>query len=572
VPVLVPTQSLNSPPSFPLRYLFLLAGLVSGAAVLCCYSLGIVNLHYDGVARLNIARRILDHPVPHYSHLGTVWLPLHHLLLLPWVQSDFLWSTGLAGSIISALAFCAACYCLFALSHWTHGSEWAGVLSAGAFALNPNILYLQSTPLGEMLYIALFLAALLALVKFAGQDSAGSALACGGCVLLASLTRYDGWVLVPLGAIVVLAASFSGPKPARQQLWALAVYSATAASGIAGWLIYNQAAFNDPLAFLRGEYATQRNISRIIAEAGLQSYPPQGDALKALAYYGEAVRLGAGDVLLIGGGLGFCTVLWWRGWRNPALWPGIICFLLPPAFYVVNVARGSGIIFVPSLPPFGILNVRYTALFVPGLCLFLPGIVTTLVHAVRRVARLNWLSGVTGAKCGVGALLAVLLISGISQVMRGIGGAAFVREATVNGFERKQTDYQAATFFRSQYDGQPILIDLGQHGIIPQQARIRLINLVHEATAWEPALARPSRFVGWIVEQEGDGVWRFPVNKQELEEHFEMVFEATGAFEKPLRIYRRSLKAGSGKPSLCGLFGLPSPDVRLDSAESGMML
>ena len=108
----------------------------------------------------------LDHPVPHYSHLGTVWLPLQHLLLLPFVQNDFLWSTGLAGSIVSALAFCAACYCLFELSRLLHGSEWAGVLSAAAFVVNPNILYLQSTPLGEMLYIALFLAALLALVKF----------------------------------------------------------------------------------------------------------------------------------------------------------------------------------------------------------------------------------------------------------------------------------------------------------------------------------------------------------------------------------------------------------------------
>jgi hypothetical protein len=123
--------------------------------------------------------------------------------------------------------------------------------------------------------------------------------------------------------------------------------------------------------------------------------------------------------------------------------------------------------------------------------------------------------------------------------MHGSRGVAFVQEAYVNGFERKQTDYQAAAFFRTDYDGQPILVDLGQHGIIPQQARIRLRNLVHEATAWDAALARPSLFVGWIVEQEGDGVWKFPVNRQDLEGQFEKVFEVTGPFEKPLRIYRR---------------------------------
>lgn len=535
----VPTDSLISQRSVLLRNSVLPTVLVSLAAVFCSYHAEILNLHYDGVARLNIARRVLDHPVPHYSHLGTVWLPLQQLLLLPWVQNDFLWSSGLAGSIISALAFCAACYCLFELSRMLHGSEWAAILSTAAFGLIPNILYLQTTPLGEMLYIALFLAALLALVRFAEQLSVSSAVACGGCVLLATLSRYDGWLLVPLGATFALTATLYGERPVRRSALAIAVYSAIAISGIAGWLVYNQVAFNDPLAFLRGEHATQRNIGRIVKEAGLVQYPPQGDTLKALNYYVEAARLGAGDLLLISGGLGFFTVLWWRSWKDPALWSGVLCLVLPPAFYIVNMVRGSGIIFVPDLPPYGILNVRYTALFIPGLCLFLPGIVTTLVHAVRRVGSLDWLSGVTGAKCGVGAILTVLFISGTWQVMHGIGGIPFVQEAYVNGFERKQTDYQAAAFFRTHYDGQPILIDLGQHGIIPQQARIRLTNLVNEATAWGPALAKPSLFVGWIVEQEADGVWNFPVNRQDLEGEFEKVLEVTGPFEKPLRVYRR---------------------------------
>ena len=536
-----PTESLSlsSRRSFPLRHLFLVASLTGLAAVLYSYGAGILNLHYDGVARLNIARRVLDHPAPHYSHLGTIWLPLQHLLLLPWVQNDFLWSTGLAGSIISALAFSAACCCLFELSRRMHGSEWAAGLSVAAFGLNPNVLYLQSTPLGEMLYIALFLAALLALVKFVEEASVASAVACAGWVLLASLTRYDGWFLAPLGAVIPLVATFRSPRPTRRLLLMIATYSAIATSGMAGWLIYNQSAFGDPLAFMKGEYATQHNISRIVADSGMERYPPQGNALNALAYYLEAARLGAGGLLLIAGGLGFFTVVWWRGWKKPALWPGILCFLFPPAFYIFNLMRGTGIIYVPRFPPHGILNVRYAALLIPGLCLFLPGIVTTLVHAIRQAGRLTWLSGETGAKWGVGAVLAALVTSSVWQLTRGMTGVAFVREAYVNGFERRQTDYQAAAFFRTHYDGQRILIDLGQHGIIPQQARIPLIKLVNEATGWQSALTRPSLFVSWIVVQEGDGVWKFPVNNQDLEAHFEKVFEATSPFEKALRVYRR---------------------------------
>ena len=540
----VPTESLSSHQSSPLRHLSWAVGVASLGAVLFSYNSGILDLHYDGVARLNIARRVLDHPVPHYSHLGTVWLPLQHLMLLPWVQNDFLWSTGLAGTIISVLAFWAACYCLYGLSLLTHGSQWAGVLSVAAFALNPNILYLQSTPLGEMLYIALFLAALLALVKLCDQVTVGSALTCGGCVLLASLTRYDGWVLAPLGAALVSTVTICDKRLGRESAFAITVFTFIASSGIAGWFVYNQAAFNDPLAFLRGEYATERNIGRIVKESGLYMYPPRGNMLKALNYYVEAARLGAGDILLIAGTLGFCTVLWWRSWKQPALWSAILCFLVPPVFYIINMVRGSGIIFVPSLPPHGILNVRYTALFIPGLCLFLPGIVTTLVYTFRLVGGLNWLSGVTGAKSGVGAVLAILFSSAVWQALQGMNGVAFVREAYVNGFERKQTDYQAAAFLRSHYDGERILMDLGQHGIIPQRARIPLNHLVNEATAWESALARPSAFVGWIVQQEGDGVWRFPVNKEDLDQKFERVFEVTSTLEKPLRVYRKRPSQG----------------------------
>lgn len=500
---------------------------------------GILNLHYDGVARLNIARRVLDHPVPHYSHLGTVWLPLHQLLLLPWVQNDFLWSTGLAGSIVSGLAFWAACYCLFELSCLTHGSEWAGVLSAGAFAVTPNILYLQSTPLGEMLYAALFLAALLAQAKLAEKSTVALAVACGGFTMLASLTRYDGWLLVPLGAAGILGPALVSRRNVRQLSLLLTAYVLVAVSGIAGWLLYNRVAFGDPLAFVKGEHATERNIERIVEESGLQSYPPIGNTLTALAYYIEAARMGAGDFLLFAGGLGFFTAVAARSWKNPALWPGSLCFLLPPAFYVANMVHGSGIIFVPALPPRGILNVRYSALFIPGLCLFLPGIVTTVVHAARQASGLRWLSGAVGAKWGVGALLAAVSASGALQMRRGITSVACVREAYVNGFERRQAEYRAATFLRAQYDGQPILMHVGQHGIIPQQARIPLANFVSEATAWGQTLAHPSQFVEWIVEQEGDGVWELLVDRKDLEGRFETVFEAASPFEKLLRIHRR---------------------------------
>jgi hypothetical protein len=517
---------------------------VSLVAASFCHLTGILNLHYDGVAHLNIARRVVDHPLPHYSHLGTVWLPLQHLLLLPWVQSDFLWSQGLAGTIVSVSAFWAACYYLFRLSACAYSQQWAGFLSVGAFALNPNLLYLQSTPLGEMLYIALFLAAMFHLLRVAERPGA-SVVPAGTAVLLASLTRYDSWLLVPFGALLLLSVQFQRHEKWKPCLFRTLKFCLVATLGIAGWLIYNQVAFDDPLSFARGEYSTQRNVRRIIREAGLSQYPPFQNVVNAVNYYGQAVVLSAGAPLVVLGSLGFVLFAWRRP-ATPAFWVLGSCFLLPPVFYIANMVRGTGIIYIPSLPPYGILNVRYAGLFLPGLCLLVPAAVEGLFQGLRffvqrlRLKNQPDSSGLDRVKHQFGFLvLAGLLFFWVFQGTQGEEAITFYHEARVNGLDRKQADFQAATFLKAHYDGKRLLMDLGQHGIVPQQCRIPLIKIINEATDWKTALTRPSLFVSWIIVQEGDGVSTFPINWSDVHQHFKLSFRAVGPFEKPLDIYRR---------------------------------
>jgi hypothetical protein len=520
--------------------------LISLAAASFCYFSGILNLHYDGVAHLNIARRIIDHPVPHYSHLGTVWLPLQHLLLLPWVQSDFLWSQGLAGTIVSVSAFWAACFYLFRLSVSAHSNRWAGFLSVAAFVLNPNVLYLQSTPLGETLYIALLLASTFQLVRLLEQPGA-SVLPAAITVALASLARYDGWLLVPWGTFLLILA-----KPYRQEnwksrCWRVSRFLLVASLGIGSWLLYNQIAFQDPLAFTRSEYSTRKNIRQIVAEAGLSAYPPFENASTAFRYYVQAALWSVGLPLAGLGCLGFALFAR-RNWAALRFWALAFCFIVPPVFYIANMIRGTGIIYVPALIPYGILNVRYTGLFLPGLCLFVPGGVEFLFQGWRFLIRQlrsrheDKFAGEPVRRRFGASVLAGLLFFWSFQAMHGKNTIAFYQEARVNGLERKQCDFQAAEFLRAHHDGERLLMDVSQHGIIPQQCRIALINTINEATDWDAALRNPSLFVSWIVVQDGDGVSNFPLNWTDVHRHFDLVFRAEGPFEKPLSIYRKSSK------------------------------
>ena len=73
----------------------------------------------DAVAHLHIARRVFDARLPRLTELGSVWLPLPHILLLPFVQVYSWWANGLAGVIPSALAYMAACAGIYRLArHW----------------------------------------------------------------------------------------------------------------------------------------------------------------------------------------------------------------------------------------------------------------------------------------------------------------------------------------------------------------------------------------------------------------------------------------------------------------------
>jgi len=521
--------------------------LLSLGALAFCFLLGISNVHYDGVAHLNIARRVFDHSQPQWNLLGTVWLPLQHLLLLPLVQSDWLWKTGMAGSLVSLLSFWLACWFLYQLAlDLYQAKEWAWVTLA-VFALNPNLLYLLTTPLGEMLYVAWMLGFFLYLGRFLERGRTPDLRRTAWMAALASLVRYDGWLLVLFGGgLLIWAAVRLRPGWRRFFHW-LVLYGSIAGSGIFSWLLYNWLACHDPLAFLKGEYATQTRIGRILVEAGLNQFPPYHHYLMSFRYFQEASSLSAGSRLFFLGVAGFLlyAVLRFREKRWPVL---LLLFLLPPLYYSHNLFRGTGIIFVPTLPPYGILNVRYTALFLPALCLFLPAlgfILLGLLPALKKGAKGLSSGGRDWARiCSLGMVL--ILTAWISNqywkwLYMGRFGIAFWQEAYVNGLERKTAEFQTAEFLQKNFDGKPILMDVSEHGMIPQQTGLPLKSFINETEypRWEQAIRSPETMVDWIIVQEDDSIWQALQSTKGLQEQFQPVFIGRGPFEVPIHVYRR---------------------------------
>src|SRR5215470_14104442 len=119
--------------------LALLSSVASIAAFLFYYRHGTILLYGDAVAHLNIARRVFDSRTPGLFQLGTVWLPLPHLLDVPFIWNNWLWRTGIGASIPSMLAYVMGTLGVYRLVRGL-ASRSAAWIAALIFALNPNLI------------------------------------------------------------------------------------------------------------------------------------------------------------------------------------------------------------------------------------------------------------------------------------------------------------------------------------------------------------------------------------------------------------------------------------------------
>lgn len=321
--------------------------LASLTSVLFFYYRGELLQFGDAEAHLNIARRILDSPDPGINQIGTVWLPLPHLLMLPFAAVTRWWQLGFAGSIASPFCFIAAAVLFFRSLRLLFGPV-AAAAGTAVLVLNPNGLYLQAIPMTE----PVFLAALCGLLYC---TLTARPVAAGLCAVAAVWTRYDGWFLLPFCALYFL----------RIGGWRAALrFSLIAGSGPVLWFAHNRWQFGDALDFYRGPYSAR-------AIQGDHYYPGLHDWTTAIYYFFTAVRLVNGWPLLLFGAAGATLALARRRW-----WP-VLLLSLAPIFYLWSMHSSGVPIFVPSLWPHGWYNTRYALSALPLLALGVAALVST---------------------------------------------------------------------------------------------------------------------------------------------------------------------------------------------------
>ena len=217
-------RSIAEPPTPKIarRVLWLaLAGSIAcGAGAAWHYaSLQLTLSHYDARAHLVVARRVIDSLTPGWRQLGSVWLPLPHLLnVFPSIW-DWSYRTGAFAVAMSVVVFGAGLATLARCLVLRTGSIVAALIAPALALANPNVLYLQSTPMTEPMLFGLALMSIAAVDAWLRDPSRARAGRAGAVLVALVLTRYEGWFVA--GALVTLAIALSWLRrsPGVQKVW-----------------------------------------------------------------------------------------------------------------------------------------------------------------------------------------------------------------------------------------------------------------------------------------------------------------------------------------------------------------
>jgi hypothetical protein len=496
----------------------LLAALASAGAIWFFYRDGSMMNFGDAEAHLNIARRIFDSKTPGFDQIGTTWLPVPHLLMAPFVKSNRLWQNGLAGAIPSGICFVIATLFLFAAVRRIFGNLSCPALAAGLFALNPNALFLQSTAMTEPVFFACLFGMLYFCVLFQQTKWLFAVLGAGFFALLGSLTRYEGWFLLPFTALFIVLADRD------RWLRNLIVFSFLSGLGPLFWLAFNRWYFGNPLEFFNGPYSPA-------AIQGGKPYPGYGDWLEALRYFRAAAQLCVGTplfwVAMAGVAAGLIQF-------KRAMWP-VVLVILPCIFYIWNIHSGASPIHVPQLPPNSWYNTRYGLALLPVGALGAAAIAGLMPNGFRPY------------------MAAALLLAGAGQWLLFPRPASWIvwHEAQVNSEKRRDWTNQTAVYLEANYKrGENILTSFGDMTGVYRRAGIPLRYTVtgDNGPQYNATIARPDLFLWpmWVVTLTGDPE-QTAVDKARLKgPKYELVKEIALTGGPVVQIYRRKVGQAFG--------------------------
>ncbi|MCB8958370.1 MAG: hypothetical protein H6529_18050 [Nocardioides sp.] len=456
--------------------LLALALLASVAAYLWFRDLGTILGYKDALSHLLIGRRVVVGQHPGFGQLGGIWLPLPHLLISTLAWNGDLYTSGLAGSVFSMLAYVATVLGLYGAVRVATRDRLAGWVAAAVYGLNPNALYLQSTPMGETLMYAGIVTAVLMMLLWYRTGLHRYLMLAAVCCMLLVLVRYEAWVFSLALLLVVVHVCFVKGHPFFSgdfsgQAYVL-VFTGYAALGVLLWLIWDLVIFGDPLAWLTGQYTS-------IDQTRDLELSQVADLRVSLQTYAFAIRDTIGLPLALCGAAGMVAMAWRE--RLSPVFTTFLATAAAGAFITYGLYSGAQPMRVTEIDG-DLYNLRMAVVMLLPIALF-TGYAVSLVPRTGRV--LSSALRIAGA-----AVLVVLAGAGLASASASDGRSVITSLEASQAYAAYQQERRVGDFVEDHTTGRVLIESFANEWVVfPNQERV-----IYEGSdqTWKIALKDPA--------------------------------------------------------------------------------
>lgn len=455
-------------------------GVISVAAFLIYYLDKLGLAYNDARSHLDIARRVVEGLTPGFAQLGSVWLPLPHLLMVPTVWSDFFWHTGLAGAMQSMAGFVITGILIYAFLKTLGVDLFGRLFGVFIFVANINILYLQSTAMTELLLLVTMTAGVYELLLWERTDQMMHFIKMSFYIMLATLVRYDGWFLFLFasGIIAVLTFLKKGYKATEGRLL---FFFTLAGFGIALWFLWNLAIFKDPLYFAFGPYAAHTQQEQLLAAGNLAT---KGSIFFSIKTYFFALAYNSDTFILF---LSIAGLLLLSVDKKIKLTTKLVLVaLLAPLFFnILALYLGQSVLFISGVDGNTWFNVRYGIMMMPSIAIFIG-------YLVHRLPKLRVVL--------VGLMLMITAFTFLNQ------DAVTIDDARVGSSQKNVTEVSSWLNQHAKDQKGYVLISVASHDAIVFSSGLPMSKFIHEGTGeyWKMATANPDHWARWIIMRTND--------------------------------------------------------------------
>lgn len=443
----------------------------------------------DPATRLDSSRRFYDSHTPGiWNQLGTVWLPAHSILLIPFTEITFLWQTGLAGSILGFASYIISSILIYKIILRITGSKISSIIGWAIFALNPNILFLQTTAMTEPLFYAFVIITLFYLQRLTDDWERMDLIKASFFMMLAAATRYEGWVIMAMFTLIVFYIYY---KRKTNPFGYALIFASSSIAFILFWLWYNWSQYGDALEFQRGKYSLYHLVT-IFLNANL--LPSKDNLAVSVEYFSKAVWINTGWFTIAAALIGIILYSGKNKLDLKKLFPYGLLVLYP--FSIYSLYAGQNVLMLPNASPPGFVHSRYGLSMLPALALFAG-------FAFYYVLDLNFIRNVSLKIKNYLLILFVCIFIIPQLVVYTVDFPSNVASLEELNYGSSQMYYKikgVSEYLKDSYDGGNILYDEVVIKLLP------FCNIPYNErifpNTWEigeKTLQNPAQYVRWII-------------------------------------------------------------------------